>query len=59
MKKILAALLFINSALSCAASVQEQIDQDPKVKAVIEEMVIANHILYDQNAVDEIGRAHV
>ena len=59
MKKILAALLFINSALSCAASVQEQIDQDPKVKAVIEELVIANHILYDQNAVDGYGHISV
>jgi HCOMODA/2-hydroxy-3-carboxy-muconic semialdehyde decarboxylase len=50
--------------LSCAAhayaaSVQEQMEQNPAVKTAIEELVIANHILYDQNAVDGYGHISV
>lgn len=41
------------------ASVQEQMAQNPKVKAAIEELVIANHILYEQNAVDGYGHISV
>jgi len=42
-----------------AASVQEQMEQNPAVKTAIEELVIANHILYDQNAVDGYGHISV
>lgn len=42
-----------------AASVQEQMDQNPAIKAAVEELVIANHILYDQNAVDGYGHISV
>ncbi|WP_353431685.1 class II aldolase/adducin family protein [Polynucleobacter sp. MWH-UH23A] len=59
MKKVLFLALLFGAANVFAASVQEQMDQDPKVKAVIEELVIANHILYDQNAVDGYGHISV
>ena len=42
-----------------AATVQEQMDQNPAVKAAVEELVLANHILYDQNAVDGYGHISV
>ena len=42
-----------------AASVQEQMEQNSTVKTAIEELVIANHILYDQNAVDGYGHISV
>ena len=42
-----------------AASVKEQMDQNPAVKAAVEELVVANHILYDQNAVDGYGHISV
>jgi len=41
------------------AMVQEQMDQNPTVKAAVEELVLANHILYDQNAVDGYGHISV
>jgi HCOMODA/2-hydroxy-3-carboxy-muconic semialdehyde decarboxylase len=44
---------------SIAASVQEQMSQNPAVKTAVEELVIANHILYDQNAVDGYGHISV
>jgi 3-hydroxy-2-methylpyridine-4,5-dicarboxylate 4-decarboxylase len=59
MKKILISCLLFSITNTFAASVQEQMDQDPKVKAAIEELVIANHILYDQNAVDGYGHISV
>jgi HCOMODA/2-hydroxy-3-carboxy-muconic semialdehyde decarboxylase len=42
-----------------ATSVQEQMEQNSAVKTAIEELVIANHILYDQNAVDGYGHISV
>jgi HCOMODA/2-hydroxy-3-carboxy-muconic semialdehyde decarboxylase len=59
MKKFLISLLLFGMSNAFAASVQEQMDQDPKVKAAVEELVIANHILYDQNAVDGYGHISV
>jgi HCOMODA/2-hydroxy-3-carboxy-muconic semialdehyde decarboxylase len=59
MKKALVFLIAFGFTYSYAASVQEQMDQDPKVKAAIEELVLANHILYDQNAVDGYGHISV
>jgi HCOMODA/2-hydroxy-3-carboxy-muconic semialdehyde decarboxylase len=59
MRKILISVLFFGIAHANAASVQEQMQQDPKVKAAVEELVIANHILYDQNAVDGYGHISV
>jgi len=44
---------------SNAASVQEQMEQNSAVKTAVEELVIANHILYDQNAVDGYGHISV
>jgi len=53
-------LLFTTLAsTSNAASVQEQMEQNPAVKTAIEDLVIANHILYDQNAVDGYGHISV
>jgi HCOMODA/2-hydroxy-3-carboxy-muconic semialdehyde decarboxylase len=53
-------LLFATLAsTSNAASVQEQMEQNPAVKTAIEDLVIANHILYDQNAVDGYGHISV
>jgi len=49
---------FIANGVS-AASVQEQMDQSPQVKAAIIELVLANHILYDQNAVDGYGHISI
>jgi len=59
MKKILFLCLLIVTTNTFAASVQEQMAQDPKIKTAIEELVIANHILYDQNAVDGYGHISV
>jgi HCOMODA/2-hydroxy-3-carboxy-muconic semialdehyde decarboxylase len=59
MQKILFLCLLLVTANTFAASVQEQMAQDPKVKTAIEELVIANHILYDQNAVDGYGHISV
>lgn len=59
MKKILFSCLLVSAINTFAASVQEQMEQDPKVKAAIEELVIANHILYDQNALDGYGHISV
>jgi len=42
-----------------AATVQEQMDQFPAVKLAVEELVLANHILYQQNAVDGYGHISV
>ena len=53
-------LLFISLVSTAnAASVQEQMEQNPAVKTAVEELVIANHILYDQNAVDGYGHISV
>jgi HCOMODA/2-hydroxy-3-carboxy-muconic semialdehyde decarboxylase len=53
-------LLFATLAsTSNAVSVQEQMEQNPAVKTAIEDLVIANHILYDQNAVDGYGHISV
>ena len=49
---------FIANGVS-AASVQEQMDQSPQVKAAIIELVLANHILYDQGVVDGYGHISV
>jgi HCOMODA/2-hydroxy-3-carboxy-muconic semialdehyde decarboxylase len=51
-KQLLFSFLVLIFAQVHAATVQEQMDQNPAVKTVIEELVLANHILYDQNAVD-------
>ena len=59
MKKILISLLLLGAVNANAASVQEQMEQDPKIKLAVEELVIANHILYDQNAVDGYGHISV
>jgi HCOMODA/2-hydroxy-3-carboxy-muconic semialdehyde decarboxylase len=59
MKRLLLTVFVVGVTNVFAASVQEQMDQDPKVKAAIEELVIANHILYDQNAVDGYGHISV
>jgi HCOMODA/2-hydroxy-3-carboxy-muconic semialdehyde decarboxylase len=59
MQKILFLCLLIVTTNTFAASVQEQMAQDPKIKTAIEELVIANHILYDQNAVDGYGHISV
>ena len=59
MQKILFLCLLIVTTNTFAASVQEQMAQDPKIKNAIEELVIANHILYDQNAVDGYGHISV
>ena len=59
MNKILISLLLLTVSNTYAVSVQEQMNLDPRVKAVIEELVIANHILYDQNAVDGYGHISV
>lgn len=46
-------------AAAGAASIQEQMAQFPAVKTAIEELVTANHILYDQGAVDGYGHISV
>ena len=52
-------LLAIICSQAGAASVQEQMEQNPAVKTAVEELVLANHILYDQNAVDGYGHISV
>ena len=42
-----------------ALTVKEKIAESPAVKAAIEELVLANRILYDQNAVDGYGHISV
>jgi len=59
MKKSFITALFIVAIQAHAASVQEQMEQNPTVKIAVEELVIANHILYDQNAVDGYGHISV
>ncbi len=59
MKRVFISLLMLGATHVSAQTVQEQIAQDPKVKTAVEELVIANHILYDQNAVDGYGHISV
>ena len=59
MKRVFISLLMLGATHVSAQTVQEQMAQDPKVKAAVEELVIANHILYDQNAVDCYGHISV
>lgn len=59
MRKILGLLILLSASCVGAASVQEQMEQNPAVKAAVEELVLANHILYDQNAVDGYGHISV
>ena len=59
MKKSFITALFAVAIQAHAASVQEQMEQNPAVKIAVEELVIANHILYDQNAVDGYGHISV
>ena len=59
MKKSFITALFVLAIQAHAASVQEQMEQNPAVKIAVEELVIANHILYDQNAVDGYGHISV
>ena len=59
MKRVFISLLVLGVTHVSAQTVQEQMAQDPKVKAAVEELVIANHILYDQNAVDGYGHISV
>jgi len=59
MKRIFILLLISITPFAGAASVQEQMEQNPAVKLAVEELVIANHILYDQNAVDGYGHISV
>lgn len=42
-----------------ALTVREQMAQSSLVKTAVEELVLANHILYDQNAVDGYGHISV
>lgn len=58
-KRFLLTFVFSLSAQVHAATVQEQMEQNPAVKAAVEELVLANHILYDQNAVDGYGHISV
>ena len=58
-RKILPYLFAIICFQAGAASVQEQMEQNPAVKTAVEELVLANHILYDQNAVDGYGHISV
>jgi HCOMODA/2-hydroxy-3-carboxy-muconic semialdehyde decarboxylase len=59
MKKLFITLVLTIAIQAHAASVQEQMEQNPTVKIAVEELVIANHILYDQNAVDGYGHISV
>jgi 3-hydroxy-2-methylpyridine-4,5-dicarboxylate 4-decarboxylase len=58
-KQLLFSLLILLFVEAHAARVQEQMDQNPAVKTAVEELVLANHILYDQNAVDGYGHISV
>ena len=51
-------LIFFNLQAH-ALSVKEQMATDPAVKTAIEELVLANHILYDQGVVDGYGHISV
>jgi len=51
-------LIFFNLQAH-ALSVKEQMATDPTVKTAIEELVLANHILYDQGVVDGYGHISV
>jgi HCOMODA/2-hydroxy-3-carboxy-muconic semialdehyde decarboxylase len=59
MKRIFTLLLISITPFAGAAGIQEQMEQNPAVKVAVEELVIANHILYDQNAVDGYGHISV
>jgi 3-hydroxy-2-methylpyridine-4,5-dicarboxylate 4-decarboxylase len=59
MRRLIGFVVFLITAHSNAASIQEQMEQNPGVKTAIEELVLANHILYDQNAVDGYGHISV
>ena len=58
-KQFLSSFLVLIFAQAHATTVQEQMDQNPAVKTAIEDLVLANHILYDQNAVDGYGHISV
>jgi HCOMODA/2-hydroxy-3-carboxy-muconic semialdehyde decarboxylase len=58
-KQFISCLLAIICFQAGAASVQEQMEQNSAVKTAVEELVLANHILYDQNAVDGYGHISV
>ncbi len=58
-KAFLSISLLVVSISIEAASVQEQMAEFPAVKAAVEELVLANHILYDQNAVDGYGHISI
>ena len=58
-KVILIALSTFCIEVTFAQSVKDQMRDSPAVKAAIEELVLANHILYDQNAVDGYGHISV
>jgi HCOMODA/2-hydroxy-3-carboxy-muconic semialdehyde decarboxylase len=51
--------LMVISTFANAKSVQEQMQESPAVKSAVEELVLANHILFDQNAVDAYGHISV
>ena len=59
MKRLFMLAIFTVAIQAHAASVREQMEQNPAVKLAVEELVIANHILYDQNAVDGYGHISV
>ena len=59
MKRLFGLAVFLIATHLQAASVKEQMEQNPTVKAAVEELVLANHILYDQNAVDGYGHISV
>ena len=59
MKRLFMLIIFTVAFQAHAAGVQAQMEQNPAVKLAIEELVIANHILYDQNAVDGYGHISV
>ena len=58
-KQLLSPLFALLFTQAHAATVQEQMDQNMAVKTAVEELVLANHILYDQNAVDGYGHISV
>ena len=59
MKHTFISLSILVATHVSAASVQEQMEQNAAVKTAVEELVLANHILYDQNAVDGYGHISV
>ena len=58
LRGFLSASLLVSISIQ-AATVQEQMAESPAVKTAVEELVLANHIMYDQNVVDGYGHISV